>query len=440
MMFVLGILIFFVGILFSVAWHELGHFVTARWFGIKVPEFMVGFGKTLVSVKRGETEYGLKAIPLGGYIRMIGMIPPARGELLGSSRRTGPFQGLIDDVRAQSAMDVKPEDADRQFYLRAPWKRIIVMSAGPLMNLVLAIVLFAILLMGIGVSTSTTTVSEVSRCVIPASVAAAAETPADCAPTDPLTPAAEAGFLPGDRIVAFNGQEFGELEWAAQLDGTPSLQETIRAASGTATVTVEREGQRLDLRPTLITTELPSFTEDGVYVQGSFLGLTPVQTYVRQDVGAVFVGIGDIIGRTGQAIVELPSRVPNLVGAVAGGERDQNGPIGIVGVSRIGGEVLAEDFTFAQDVSLLLSLLAAVNISLFLFNLLPIPPLDGGQIFPAIWESLRRRLARLRGRPDPGPVDVARLMPIAYVVAMVFIVWSGLLVVADIFNPIQLFQ
>jgi membrane-associated protease RseP (regulator of RpoE activity) len=440
MMFVLGVLIFFVGILFSVAWHELGHFVTARWFGIKVPEFMVGFGKTLVSVKRGETEYGLKAIPLGGYIRMIGMIPPARGELLGSSRRTGPFQGMIDDVRAQSAMDVRPEDADRQFYLRAPWKRIIVMAAGPVMNLVLAIVLFAILLMGIGVQTSTTTVSEVSRCVVPASVAAASETPVDCAPTDPPTPAAAAGFLPGDRIVAFDGREYGELEWAAQLDGTPSLQETIRAASGTVTVTVERDGRRLDLRPTLITTELPSFTEEGVYVQGSFLGLTPVQTYVQQDLGTVFVGIGDVIGRTGQAIAELPSRVPSLIGAVAGGERDQDGPIGIVGVSRIGGEVLAQDFTFAQDVSLLINLLAAVNISLFLFNLLPIPPLDGGQIFPAIWESIRRRLARLRGRPDPGPVDVAKLMPVAYVVALVFIVWSGLLFVADIFNPVQLFQ
>ncbi len=93
MMTVLGIVIFFVGILFSVAWHELGHYTTARWFGIKVPEFMVGFGKTIWSRKVGETEFGLKAIPLGGYIRMIGMIPPAKGETLGRSRRTGPVPG-----------------------------------------------------------------------------------------------------------------------------------------------------------------------------------------------------------------------------------------------------------------------------------------------------------------------------------------------------------
>ncbi len=431
MMFVLGIVIFFIGVLFSVAWHELGHFVTARWFGIKVPEFMVGFGKTLVSVKRGETEYGLKAIPLGGYIRMIGMIPPAKGELLGSSRRTGPFQGLIDDVRAQSQMDVRPEDADRQFYLRAPWKRIIVMAAGPFMNLVLAVFLFAVLLMGIGLPTGQiTTVSSVSQCVVPASEAQSRQ---GCAPDDPLTPAAEAGFQPGDRIVAFNGTPYAEDQWRP-------LQEAIRAASGTVTVTVERAGQRLDLTPTLITTELPGFEGQPEYVQGGFLGLTPVPVYVRQDAGAVVTAIGDVLGRTGAAIAALPSRVPALFGAVfLGEEREQDGPIGIVGVSRIGGEVLAQDFTLAEDASLLLNLLAAVNISLFLFNLLPIPPLDGGQIFPAIWESIRRRIATLRGRPDPGPVDVAKLMPVAYVVAMVFIVWSGLLFVADIFNPVELF-
>ena len=174
-------------------------------------------------------------------------------------------------------------------------------------------------------------------------------------------------------------------------------------------------------------------------IRDRFLGLTPVPTYVRQDAGTVVVEMGSIIARTGQAIAELPSRLPNLVESVVGGERDENGPIGIVGVSRIGGEVLAQDFTLAQDVSLLLNLLAAVNISLFLFNLLPIPPLDGGQIFPAIWESIRRRIAAARGKPDPGPVDVAKLMPVAYVFALFFIAWSLLLVVADVVNPIRLF-
>jgi Predicted membrane-associated Zn-dependent proteases 1 len=428
MMTVLGIVIFFVGILISIAWHELGHFATARWFGIKVPEFMIGFGRTIWSRKVGETEFGLKAIPLGGYIRMIGMIPPAKGETLGRSRRSGPFQGLIDDVRKQSAMDVLPEDADRQFYLRAPWKRVIVMFAGPFMNLILAIALFAVVLMGIGLPTgSTTTVNEVSACVVPASAPTTV-----CPPGAPLTPAAAAGFRPGDRIVAFQGQPYEERDW-------PRLQEAIRAASGTVTVTVERQGQIVELRPTLIINSLRSLVNPEEIVQASFLGLSPVQFYERQPASVVVDQIGFVVARTGQAIVALPQRVPALVGAVfAGEERDVDGPVGIVGASRIGGQILALDEPPEAEISFFLQLLAAVNISLFLFNLLPIPPLDGGQIFPAVWEAIRRRIARLRGRPDPGPVDVARLMPVAYVVALVFIAWSGLLFVADVINPVRL--
>lgn len=432
MMFVLGILIFFVGILFSVAWHELGHFVTARWFGIKVPEFMVGFGKTLWSVKRGDTEYGLKAIPLGGYIRMIGMIPPAKGELLGSSRRTGPFQGMIDDVRAQSAMDVRPEDAHRQFYLRAPWKRIVVMAAGPIMNLILAILLFAVLLMGIGVpGPATTTVESVSACVLPA--AAVTEAEPVCGPSDPPTPAADAGFQAGDRIVAIGGQTFGPSDGVA-------LRSAIQGSTGPTVVTVERDGRRLDLTPTPIRNQVYDTEDPDRIIEAGFLGVQLQQSYVQQSAGAVVGAIGDVVSRTGRAIAELPSRVPSLFGSVfLGEERDQNGPIGIVGASRIGGEVLALERPFAAEASLLINLLAAVNISLFLFNLLPIPPLDGGQIFPAVWESVKKRIWKVRGKPDPGPVDVARLMPVAYVVAMVFIVWSGLLLVADIFNPVRLF-
>jgi membrane-associated protease RseP (regulator of RpoE activity) len=426
-MTILGIAIFFAGILFSIAWHELGHFATARWFGIKVPEFMVGFGRTVWSRTVGETEFGLKAIPLGGYIRMIGMLPPPPGQTLGRSRRTGPFQGLIDDARAASAMDVKPEDADRQFYLRAPWKRIVVMFAGPFMNLVLAVVLFAIQLMGIGLPTPSTTVSAVSACVVPAG-----SPTQECPPGAPPTPAAAAGFRPGDRIVAFGGQQFGEWDW-------PRLQEAIRAASGTVTVTVERGGQLLDLQPTLITTDLPDLDDPDETVRASFLGLSPLQPYHRQDVAAVGEEIGGVVVRTGQAVLELPSRVPGLFGAVfLGEERDVDGPVGIVGASRIGGEILAMDEPAVLEISFFLQLLALVNVSLFLFNLLPIPPLDGGQILPAVWEAVKKRIARLRGRPDPGPVDAAKLMPVAYVVALLFIGWSALLFVADIINPVWL--
>jgi membrane-associated protease RseP (regulator of RpoE activity) len=430
MMTVLGIVIFFLGILFSVAWHELGHFATARWFGIKVPEFFVGFGRTVWSVKRGETEFGLKAIPLGGYVRMIGMIPPAKGAgALGRSRRTGPFQGLMDDARAQSAQDVRPEDVDRQFYLRSPWKRIVVMAAGPLMNLFLAVGIFAVVLMGIGLP-SDTTVGTVSACVVPASATDTETCPAGAPPT----PAAAAGIQPGDRIVSFAGEEIGPA------DGT-RLREAIRASSGTVPLVVERAGQRVPLEVALVPNQLESLTERGVFEQGGFLGVGLVPgEYVQLGPGAVAERIGDIIGRTGEAIVALPSRVPDLFGAAfLGEERDQDGPLGIVGASRIGGEILAQDAPPVAELSFFLQLLAGLNISLFLFNLLPIPPLDGGQIFPAIWESIKRNACRLLGRPDPGPVDVAKLMPVAYVVALVFIAWSGILLIADVVNPVRLF-
>jgi membrane-associated protease RseP (regulator of RpoE activity) len=429
MMFVLGILLLFAGIMFSVAWHELGHYLAARKFGIKVPEFFVGFGKTIWSRKVGETEFGFKAIPLGGYVRMIGMLPPAKGETLGRSRRTGPFQGLIDDARRQSAMDVLPEDAHRQFYTRAPWKRIIVMAAGPFQNLILAIVLFAIAIMGIGIPTNSTTISSVSQCVLPAS----APPTEQCPPGAPPTPAAAAGFLPGDKIVAFNGSPVAENDWRA-------LQEAIRGASGTVTVTVERDGQRRDLTPTLIRTEARDLDDLDRIVEASFLGVSPLPVIARQGPGTVVEQVGIVIARTAQAIVNLPERLPNLFGsAFLGAERDQDGPVGIVGVSRIGGEFLASDeFTATQQVLFLLNLLALVNISLFLFNMLPLPPLDGGQIFPALWEAVKKRIARMRGRPDPGPVDAAKLLPVAYVVALLFIGWSAILLVADVVNPIQL--
>lgn len=430
---IVGIAIFFFGLLVSIAWHELGHFATARWFGIKVPEFMVGFGKTVWSVKRGETEYGIKAVPLGGYVRMIGMLPPAPGSgRLGRSRRTGPFQGLMDDARAQSQMDVLPQDADRQFWTRAPWKRIIVMFAGPFMNLILAIGLFATLLMGIGQATDGTQIRSVSECVVPAS-AAAAENLQQCPPGAPPTPAAAAGVLPGDRIVSFAGQEYDEAQGA-------QLREVIQGASGPTPMVVERNGERVTLLANVIDNQVQDLENPQQTVTAGFLGVTLSPDYVQQGPGAVATEVGQIVVRTGEAITQIPERVPALFGAAfLGEEREQDGPVGVVGVSRLGGEILAEDLSWKQDLSLFLSLLAGVNISLFLLNLLPIPPLDGGQIIPAIWESIKRNTARVIGRADPGPVDAAKLLPFAYVFVLVFLSFSVILFVADIVNPVRIF-
>lgn len=429
-MLVLGIVLFALGLLFSIAWHELGHYTAARRFGIRVPEFMVGFGPTVLSVKKGETRFGLKAVPLGGYIRMIGMIPPAPGERVGRSRRSGPFQGMVDDVRADSVRDFEPGDEDRQFWTRKPWQRIIVMIAGPFMNLVLAIVLFAIVLMGFGVATPQPVVNAVSECVVPAS----SQTGPGCPPGAPRTPAAQAGFQPGDRIVSFAGQTYPD--W-------PSLQRAIRDARGTVPVVVDRNGTELTLYPTLIENQVPDLDTplgaDPRYITASFLGLEPIQPVMRQSVGQVTERMGEMLEGSVYAIARLPEKVPALFGAVfLGEEREINGPVSLVGVSVMGGQVLEQERPVAVEISIFLNLLAAVNLSLCLLNLLPILPLDGGHVLPALWEAVKKRIARLRGRPDPGPVDLARLMPIGVGFAAVIMAYGLLVIVADIVNPIDL--
>ena len=436
MLLVLGVVLFALGLMFSIAWHELGHFTTARWFGVRVPEFMVGFGPTVASVRRGETRFGIKAVPLGGYIRMIGMMPPAPGETVGRSRRSGPFQGLIDDVRADSVRDVQEGDEARQFWTRKPWQRIVVMFAGPFMNLVLAVVLFLVVLMGIGVPTPQPVVSAVNACAVPASQAATLP-PGVCPPGAPPTPAAQAGFRPGDRIVSFDGRTFAS--WS-------DLQVAIRASNGTVPVVVDRPTptgtERLTLTPSMIQTQLPVL--DGArtgpprYVTASFLGLSPLSAVQRQGPGEVADLAGQTLSGTLDSIAALPSKVPALFGAVfLGQQRDATGPISVVGVSVIGGQILAADHPVTQSLAVMLQLLAAVNLSLFLLNLLPILPLDGGHILPALWEAARKRIARLRGRPDPGPVDLAKLMPVAVGFAVIVMGYSALVILADVVNPIK---
>ena len=218
---VLGIVVFVLGLLFSIAWHELGHLSTAKIFGIRVPQYMVGFGPTIFSRRRGETEYGLKAVPLGGYIRMIGMFPPGEDGSL-RKRSTSPFRGMIEDARAAAFEELQPGDEKRLFYTRTPWKRVIVMFAGPFMNLILAVVIFLGVLMSFGINTQTTTVSSVSDCVIPASAERATS-----APRAPRTrPPRQRACRPGDKIVAFDGTN-------GRRSGT-TLQRQIRDTTGPA--------------------------------------------------------------------------------------------------------------------------------------------------------------------------------------------------------------
>ncbi|MCX5460334.1 M50 family metallopeptidase [Streptomyces sp. FT1] len=426
---VLGTLVFAFGLLFSIAWHELGHLSTAKLFGIRVPQYMVGFGPTIFSRRKGETEYGIKAIPLGGYIRMIGMFPPgADGRI--EARSTSPFRGMIEDARSAAFEELQPGDETRLFYTRKPWKRVIVMFAGPFMNLILAVAIFLGVSMSFGFATQTTTVGGVQQCVI-----AQSEKRDTCRSGDPVSPAKAAGLQEGDKIVAFNG---------APVDDWATLSERIRQSIGPATLTVERDGARTQLEANLIENRVAKKDADGEvmkdqWVRAGYLGFA-AQTEIQP------LGFVDSVGRMGdmlengvESIIALPSKVPALWDAAFdGGERADDSPVGVVGAARIGGEVMNLDVPAQNQIAMMLFLLAGFNLSLFLFNMLPLLPLDGGHIAGALWESVRRRGARLLRRPDPGPFDVAKLMPVAYVVAGLFICFTLLVLVADLVNPVRI--
>ncbi|NEK57558.1 PDZ domain-containing protein [Geodermatophilus sabuli] len=451
---VLGIVAFAIGLLFSIGFHEAGHFFWARRFGMRVPQFMVGFGPTIWSRRRGETEFGIKAVPLGGYIRIVGMIPPAEE---GESKRATRMRSFIAEVRGQALNDVLPSDAGRVFYAKPWWQRVIVMFAGPFHNLVLAVLFFTIVLTAFGVPETSTTLSRVPDCVLPAGAETATR---EDACTVPITtsgpdagsicelgtpgcalpeasPANKAGLLPGDTIVAIDGQAISqetEVGWS-------QVQTAIRGSADTPVVfTVERDGSRTDLTVTPIENTVYADPEGEQTISVGYVGISPTQPYVRQSVTEVPAYFGTVVVRSVERLVEIPERIPQLFrAAFLGEERDANGPIGVVGVGRISGEVFAlPQLTGTEKISFFLSLLASVNLVLFLFNLLPMYPLDGGHVAGALYEKARSVVARLRGRPDPGPFDIARLMPVAYVVAGLFIALSGLLLVADIVNPITI--
>ncbi len=436
---VIGIVAFLLALLFSIAWHEAGHLTFAKLFGVRTTQYMVGFGKTVWSKQIGETEYGFKAIPLGGYIRMIGMVPPGkdgRQKITTTAMgATGFVRNIVEETRAGDRSQVTPADEGRQFYQLHPGKRIIIMAAGPVMNLILAVGIFAVLLVGIGIQAPSTTIAQVNQCVIPAAAAGQTQQ-TECTAADPPTPAAQAGLLPGDTITAFDGDPVSSWD---------QLTEQIQASAGrTVQIEYTRGGQSQVAAVTIVPNQRPVFDETGTQVGvkvAGFLGVSSLPEYQPQSIGTAFSYTGQFIGRAAAAVVAIPARIPALWDAIVdGAPRDLNSPVGIVGAGRIGGEILESDQTTTQDKWVLfLQLVAGFNMSLFLLNMLPLLPLDGGHILGAVIEWIRKGWARLRGKADPGPFDVAKLMPVAYVVALLFIGLTALTLVADVVNPVKLF-
>jgi membrane-associated protease RseP (regulator of RpoE activity) len=426
----LGILLFVIGILVSVALHEMGHMLPAKAFGMKVTQFFVGFGRTVWSTKRGETEYGFKAIPAGGFVRIIGMMPPAKGQDPSKVRKanTGPIQSLVENARNAEYETIDPADDGRLFYQKVWWKKLIVMASGPLVNVLIAFVLFGGLFMIYGANVAQTTVSTVTDCVVPASEAAR-----KCAPGDKESPAKAAGFQVGDKILSFNGTAIKSWD-----DLTPLIRSNTDKP---ATIVVERNGQQTTLQTSTILNQVVDKAGSDKIVSVGFLGVSPEMKVERQNFGFVVDKMGELTVATVKALGNFPEKLVGVAKSIVGGTRDEDSPMSVVGASRVAGEVASNNsLTGGERIAFLISLLASLNLFLALFNFIPLLPLDGGHMIGAIWEGIRRGFAKLFGRPDPGYVDVAKLLPIAYVAASFIVVMGVLLVIADIVNPIKLFN
>jgi membrane-associated protease RseP (regulator of RpoE activity) len=415
LLYILGVVVVILGLLVSIGLHEIGHLIPAKKFGVYVGQYMVGLGPTLWSKKVGETEYGFKAIPLGGYISMAGMFPPARADSKVRKSNARFFQTLMQDARDSSAESLETGGEQRAFYKLATWKRVIIMLGGPSMNLLIGIVLYTVLLCGIGIPMSSTTIERVSPCLQPASSQGQS-----CKADDPKSPAASAGLKQGDRLKSING---------ASMASWDQVTEVIRESAGKPIeIVVDRAGKILTLTAT------PAAQNDiGI------LGITSARTYAPQPILAVAPQIGQNIAGVAQAIVTLPQRIVVLGQATFGSaKRDPNGLVGLVGIGRLGGEIATIDVSPTDRVELFLSVLASLNIALFVFNLIPLLPLDGGHVAGALWESIRRKFAKWFKRKDPGPVDIARLIPVTFSVVVLLAGLTVFLIVADIVKPITL--
>jgi membrane-associated protease RseP (regulator of RpoE activity) len=434
LLYVGGILFMLIGLGLSIGLHEVGHLVPAKLFGVRVGQYMIGFGPRLWSKRIGETEYGFKMLPLGGFISMSGMYPASTT----AGPAKGVFRTLIQDARSANDETIAEGAEDRVFYRLPVWKRVIIMLGGPLMNLILALIIFTVLVSGIGVQQGTTTIASVTECVVPAE-----STATECSSDDPASPAAEAGIEPGDVLVSIDGQPVSTFAEATAI---------VQAAPGeTLGLVVLRDGTEQELRITPIAAERtitdasgrPVLNDSGepVVREVGYVGMGSQMGYVQQPLTAGPEMTAENVTRVASLIVTLPVRLWDVgVSLVTGGERDPNGPLSVVGVGRIAGEVAATDAPILNRFAILLGLLGSLNVALFVFNLIPLLPLDGGHVVVALWEGIKRIWAKLFRRPPPAPVDATKLVPLTVVVAVLLIGMGALLLVADLFNPVDILQ
>lgn len=411
MMFVLGIVLFALAILVSVALHECGHMWVARATGMKVRRYFVGFGPTLWSTLRpnklGYTEYGVKAVPLGGFCDIAGMT---------------------------SVEELKPDEQPHAMFKQKTWKRVAVLFAGPAMNFIIGLVLVYVIAVVWGLPNlhppSQAVVGE-TACVAPEVTKGKL---GDC--TGP-GPAALAGIKPGDVVVKVGGtpvENFDEMVTA------------VRKSTGATPFVVQRtqDGHtyefttNVDVTPTQRWAGKDASTSGPTTVGAVGVGAAsfgPTQYNVLTAVPGTFVFTGDLAVELGKSLVAIPTKVGALVHAIGGGERDPETPISVVGASIIGGDTVDHGLWVA-----FWFFLAQLNFVLGAINLVPLLPFDGGHIAIAVFEKIRNMFRSARGRVAAAPVNYMKLMPATYVILVVVVGYMLLTVTADLVNPIRLFQ
>ena len=376
----LGIIAFIFALLFSVMVHEFGHYLTARHYGMRISEFFLGFGKRIWSTQRGETEFGLKAIPAGGYCRIEGMAP--NDEM--------PFG-----------------EEDRAFYKASSGRKLIVLGAGSFLHFVLGFLLLFLLFAGVGVNQVLPVISEVVKDSV----------------------AQSAGMQAGDEVTSINGVKVSE--WYKDVAA-------IRNSQGRElTFTLKRNGVLITIKATPRLTDVDGSKR---YV----LGIINQVGLQRSGLVAAIKNSGTVSKsfavQSVKSLISLPSKIPALWGqAIRGDKRDANGLVGVVGVARVSGQAVSSDqLNVRERLATFILIIASLNIFVGIFNLLPILPLDGGHMAVAIADEIRAFFARLRGRPRPAGIDVTVLTPVTMVVFVILAALTLLLLVADIVNPLNL--
>lgn len=404
MMFVIGIVLFALAILISVALHECGHMWVARATGMKVRRYFVGFGPTLWSTRRGETEYGLKAVPLGGFCDIAGMT---------------------------SVEELAPDETDRAMFKQKVWKRVAVLFAGPAANFIICLVL----LYGIALIWGLPNLHPPTQAVVGETACVAPEVApgkiADC--TGP-GPAALAGIRPGDVIVKVGDTPVSTFE---------DMAAAVRKVHGNVPIVAERNGTTITTYVDVTTTQRYLGNGQGAAQQPSTVGaigvgavkVAPTRYGVFTAIPATVAFAGDLTGEVGKALVAIPTKVGALVHAIGGGQRDPQTPMSVVGASIIGGDTVDHGLWVA-----FWFFLAQLNLILGAINLVPLLPFDGGHIAIAVFEKIRNLVRSARGMVAAAPVNYLKLMPATYVVLVFVVGYMLLTVTADLVNPIRLFQ